>query len=991
MSSGDTPSVRFTSPSPISTPSKKYTTTPKSPIMLNNNSSSIGSGSNSNTNTGNRNSQARQRLLSSKVSAPRPINLPSLRREHAVGSDALASSPATSHGWGSASSSPSMVQQQVAQTDIEPSAQPPEKKPVAEAIIDKTKKSPDTATSPVLIPAAAAAVTNASTTARAWAVPTITQTPAPSTDFPTAAEAASGTNKKPSLIDEYLMYASSDPNHISWDEMVSEDLDEFSVDVVEFEDGTKIRVESDSSSTGSRPSSAAAAASKAADPVLPSERFTDDYDRSYPAKQQYHHHHDNSDHQHHNQSHHNQHPHPHYKSYRRSEDHGYSSRYNNASYNSRRASTEGTYERRNLSASGTNDRWTSKTAQPLSTRRDNTEQPHYGNRRSSYDRKHDNGSYHHAGFLPRSRRLSDQSFRSDHSREENSGNPLQITPDPITVATTDSGEEITAVQKSLMLTAAERAKKRLEEQEAEFKAVAERAKQKADALAAKQSELKTMTILKKPAADKSTVETSAETPATAKRNTSSSSSSSPPPPPSSSSPSSPLKTAPVHAAPATASKAVPLSFKIPDTSKPWNLVAANKQAPKPATTTATAAAVNSEPKTSPSREHLPAPTQILKKETKPVAIVKKEPKPTRAGDKKEKGEGKPSKSVTDDDEKWEKYVSAIRTDPAAAAEQKNTSADWVSFAVRLQETVAEKNAIDMSNREKRVKEVEEEMKRECQQKSELSEQAQQKQHVEVLNYEDEEWGSMPATIMNGRTPNRGGWTRDENFSNQKRSGRNTQNGGSSRGGRRDTATSAKSSRDRVAASSHHKDNEENPVVIEILKKHEPGKKAILSKKTRLTNLLKNSSSPIFPDFIDKLAARKPANMSFMVDTEESDEEITLMGQTNTAIQVEEEEAISVATTATTVTSNSNSTASALSKSHPPQQRKMHVNRHFPVLVYRYPGQPTCPGSVNSSKSVEPEAVLFLSSRIRSSISTSSPTAAPSYRCVPQASASLFIQ
>ncbi|KAG1058671.1 hypothetical protein G6F42_028583 [Rhizopus arrhizus] len=125
------------------------------------------------------------------------------------------------------------------------------------------------------------------------------------------------------------------------------------------------------------------------------------------------------------------------------------------------------------------------------------------------------------------------------------------------------------------------------------------------------------------------------------------------------------------------------------------------------------------------------------------------------------------------------------------------------------------------------------------------------------------------------------------------------------------------------------EKEEKPIVVEILKKQEP----VLSKKTRLTNLLKESSSPIFPDFIDKLAAKKPANMSFMVDTEESDKEITMMGHGTTAAV--EDEAASVATTNTTTTENSTASTPPKSQQH---QRKMNVNRHFPVLVYQYPNQ-----------------------------------------------------
>lgn len=50
MSSGDTPPVRFTSPSSTSASAKKYPGTPKSPML---NNSNTGSSNSSNTNTGN--------------------------------------------------------------------------------------------------------------------------------------------------------------------------------------------------------------------------------------------------------------------------------------------------------------------------------------------------------------------------------------------------------------------------------------------------------------------------------------------------------------------------------------------------------------------------------------------------------------------------------------------------------------------------------------------------------------------------------------------------------------------------------------------------------------------------------------------------------------------------------------------------------------------------------------------------------------------------
>ncbi|CEP19906.1 hypothetical protein [Parasitella parasitica] len=942
----DTSSVRFTSPGTTGSPSKKYTT-PKSPIPLNN-----GSGGGGNSNNGNNSSN-------STNTAPRPINLPSLKREHAAGSDVPASSsPATSHGWGSAVSSPSMIQQQVAQTtDTEPSVQPSEKKRDVEAI-DKTKKSPDTAVAAAASTTSTSPVLTTASNTKAWAVPTITHTQAPySTDFPTAAEAASGSKK-------YLLYASSDPNHTSWDEMVSEDLDEFSVDVLEFEDGTKFRVGPDASSTGSGPSTATPAAAVDMGPVSPSERFTDDYDRSYPPKlhqhqQQYHYsrHDSSSDHQQQHYSPHN----PHYKSYRRSEDHGYGSRYNGASYSNRRSSAEGAHERRSSGTSNSSDRWNvGKTS-----RRDSLEQSHYGKRRSSYDRKLDSGPYHHSNLPPRARRLSEQSFRSDHSRGEINGditttistasttNPLQIISEPSTA--TDSKEKITAVQKSLMLTAAERAKKRLEEREAEFKAATERAKLKADALAAKlDSESKAKTILKKPATTGATGTDNTLIAKTNKRNAS----------PTTTTTKSPKVSLPPPQPSPSPPTVAPLST---DTSKPWNLVAANKHLPTSTTGTAVVAAVAVVVDSEPTPEPLPVPTRILKKETKPVTIMKKEKKQIEKEKEEEKEEeneeDKPKKPNTTDEEQWEEYVSAIRSDPSAATvkKQNHTASDWSSFAARLQETTAEKNAIDALNREKWIKKVEEEIEqeRERQHTSEPSE-PQQETPVQVLDYENEEWGSVPEALMAARSRNRGGWIRDENVYNQKRSRQSSRNSSASRSGGRVTANSNSNS-STTESGRHHKQDQEKPIVVEILKKQqEPAKQAVLSRKTRLTNLLKESSSPIFPDFIDKLAGRKPANMSFMVDTQESDEEITTPGQTKaTAAAVEvEEEATSIATTATTVTSNSNSIASTPPKSHPnTQQRKMHVNRHFPVLVYQYPNQPLSSDKANLIKDAESEGHL----------------------------------
>lgn len=783
-------------------------------------------------------------------------------------------------------------------------------------------------------------------------------------------------------------------------------MDDFSVDVIEFDDGTKVQVESDASSTVSN--ALATSTTTAVDPVLPSERFTDDYDRSYPPKQQHQYHHSNNDHhyqqqhhQHHdNDQHHNN---PNYKPYRRSEDHGYNPRYNNninnSSYNTRRHSTEGGNERRISSASGTSDRWTATS----SSRRDSMEQTHYGNRRPSYDRKHDNSSYHPTSLLQRPRRLSEQSFRSDHSREDNS-NPLQIIPEPNSTTTTtvnESTEEITAAQKNLMLTAAERAKKRLEEQEAEFKAAAERAKQKADALAAKQAELKEKKILKKSTVDTATEKITSPSLASATATKTNASTA--------------KMLASVKALqPATPAAKAPLPPKIPDTSKPWNLVAANKQAPTTVSTspTSTPPVVKNETKKPLSQtSNEPSSTAVQdfsnNKEKKPVTIMKKEPKPIFSNNnnskKEEDQDDKSKKLLTEDEKKWQKFVSTIKTDEAVATKEDITPRDWNSYADRLQETTLEQDAIAASTRQKLIEEVEKEIQQEQQNASTISTgSAIGEQAVEVMYYEDEEWGAVPVSLMNGRSVDRGGWIRDENVYNQQRGGRGGRGG--SRGGRgsnnnRDTVistshigrrngsnTSKSNNRSRTTTSNStdywrqgSNEHDDKPVVVEILKKREPEKNITItsiSKKTRLTNLLKESSSPIFPDFIDKLAAKKPANMSFMVDTEESDKEITMMGHSDQVAVPKsmepvtttvEEEIVSLATTATTATtnSNSNSTSSTPTKAqfpHQQQQRRMNVNRHFPVLVYQYPNQSSSVTTSDKLASPSPSTITVIGSK-----------------------------
>ncbi|KAI8994744.1 hypothetical protein BDB01DRAFT_207887 [Pilobolus umbonatus] len=436
--------------------SKKYSSTSKSVTL--------------NTTIGNRNNQARARLFS-KISAPRPINTPSLKSEHAVGSEPVSTSPATSHGWGSSSStSPSFTQSigtKSPSLDTTESTSPQEENTHCTSSktpgdMNTTKERSYTHSPP-----------------RAWSIPTNnthndsteysgyshsnnkhsnsgyshsnnghshsnnghshsnnsnthsnnsnthSYTPTPQPAAPTDTHDDIPTHKKDKdLYDdkEYLKYAFSDPNHTSWDEMANDDAD-FSVDVVEFDDGTKIVVDEE---------------------VSPAERFTEDYDRTYPPQRQ--NVHDRT-----------------YK-YRRPEEAGYNSRYQ---YENRRRSTEsaGNEDKRHSS-----EKW--------NNRRDSTDNKNVAwGRRPSHDRK----NIPPTTLLQRPRKTSDNPRYEPSHDTQDSHSSVKIVHEP---KDDERPPEITVAQREVMLTAAERAKKRRDEEEAEFEAARERARQKAAALAA---------------------------------------------------------------------------------------------------------------------------------------------------------------------------------------------------------------------------------------------------------------------------------------------------------------------------------------------------------------------------------------------------------------------------------------------------------------------------------------------------------------------------
>jgi hypothetical protein len=125
--------------------------------------------------------------MTGKLSAPLPINLPSLRREHAVGTDipAAGSPSAPNHGWGS-SSSPFTSPKQ---SEIKPEEVASETtKKMLDQQSESTSDDHKSPTSPTLNEETVPPIV------RAWAAPSTVQhnIKPPSSEFPTAAEAVAG-------------------------------------------------------------------------------------------------------------------------------------------------------------------------------------------------------------------------------------------------------------------------------------------------------------------------------------------------------------------------------------------------------------------------------------------------------------------------------------------------------------------------------------------------------------------------------------------------------------------------------------------------------------------------------------------------------------------------------------------------------------------------------------------------------------------------------
>ncbi|KAI8364771.1 uncharacterized protein BYT42DRAFT_590387 [Radiomyces spectabilis] len=660
--SGDSPSLtggRFT---PIN---KKYPGSPKS------------SAANSNM-AGNRNANARARLLTSKITAPRPINLPSLRRENA-GSETPASQSSINTGWGSPSGSP-FASPQSKQADVKSSTQLSPSEPFS--VSPTLSKAPITSSSPSLSTATALSsspkqstpsisATSPPVATRAWAVPsTVPKKPSFSSsdtsDFPTAAEAAAGHKhkenqpvtheKKP----EEAKLPSSDPSpgtkHAMWDEMVSEDLD-YSVSVVEFDDGTKVALDP----TEEEPEDI----SGTAEFVSPAERFTEDYDRSYPPQlrsirdEQMHPLSDES---------HRQGGQGHFRSYRHDQNDKHGSPYHRWTPTDKpeaRLHPYGAERRSSNMSTGERGPWGRPPISGDGHRRDSaqsidSERNPWGRGRPDRRPSQEHKSGFHPTLLQRPRRPSEHSARSEHSHDErgsfhapDANSPagseaLRTSPPKEPFA--DRPPEVAAAQREVMLTAAERAKKRRDEEEAEFEAARERARQKALALARDSA-------TKEPKETKEAKEAKDESKDAKPKQASSN--------PSSTSPAS------EKAKPSMSSERTPSPANATTKSSPSDKDAVKREL-------SWVQIVDPKKRESPSFTKSPAATEKEQDKPSTVDTASEPPKPM-------------PKDWTEDDIAWENYVKTVKSSSNDAnAPIKTGVSEWNSFASRLQQSTRQR-------------------------------------------------------------------------------------------------------------------------------------------------------------------------------------------------------------------------------------------------------------------------------------------------------------
>ncbi|KAI9258953.1 hypothetical protein BDA99DRAFT_105231 [Phascolomyces articulosus] len=234
----------------------------------------------------------RSRVLTSKVSAPRPINLPSLRREYASGAEwpagggpnnnanASSSTMNTTATTATSSASNSGTTGWGSSPSLSPFAAPQkwdtEGSNVKAAEWPTTNQSPELQSSSSPIPkisslpdVSSPSISPHPPASSAWATVSTTSTPTLSAEFPTAAETTTqestttttmNTDKNQKSDKKQTEKTSEndkkdilETENLDWDEIVRQDLEN---------DDSPTSVENET--------------------VLPSDRFTEDYDRSYP-------------------------------------------------------------------------------------------------------------------------------------------------------------------------------------------------------------------------------------------------------------------------------------------------------------------------------------------------------------------------------------------------------------------------------------------------------------------------------------------------------------------------------------------------------------------------------------------------------------------------------------------------------------------------------------------------------------------------------------
>ncbi|ORZ11184.1 hypothetical protein BCR42DRAFT_421727 [Absidia repens] len=463
----------------------------------------LGSVNKSNHSSSQRSNNAKFLTTGSKVSAPKPLNLPSLRHESSKASpeSTCSASGESDHHPTSISTTPTMINrwgsplqhQQQQQHTTSSSSDSDTKSKESTSSSSPVAHQPSTAASPAwsAISSTTKKVTDASGTSptKTSAITTIPSPPSGSTPKNTLLSPKKDHVKitvshhaKPADIPMPFTQA-SEPSNMSWDEMVSEEMD-FNVSVVDDDDDDDIKLEDRESTTTSLEDNdddtLNESQSLQQQPVSPSDRFTDDYDRSYPSaakrtspgslynsqpQEAYRH----QDRYHHHHHHHHYHDPYHinnnnavtqgggkWSSERRGSEHS-----NTSGYRGQRRPSSSSF-------SATQGGWNNHNDQQRRVSQDRTKPPS-----SPQQQQQQPQQQQHPDTSPVT---ATTLLRRPSTNINNNSNTIYSSSD-------DRPPEIVAAQRQAMLSAAEQAKKRREADEAERQAAAARARQKALSLA----------------------------------------------------------------------------------------------------------------------------------------------------------------------------------------------------------------------------------------------------------------------------------------------------------------------------------------------------------------------------------------------------------------------------------------------------------------------------------------------------------------------------